>query len=45
MSQALLLTGDGQYVEVAATLQFGIDPTDPDAVRRFVFDVAEGKPR
>jgi hypothetical protein len=28
---ALLLTGDGQYVEVAATLQFAIDPADPDA--------------
>jgi P-type Cu+ transporter len=40
---ALLLTGDGQYVEVAATLQFAIDPIDPDAARRFVFDVAAGE--
>jgi P-type Cu+ transporter len=40
---ALLLTGDGQYVEVAATLQFAIDPADPDAVRRFVFDLADGE--
>ena len=40
---ALLLTGDGRYVEVTATLQFSIDPADPDALRRFVFDVEEGE--
>ncbi len=27
--EALLLTGDGRYVELAATLQFSIDPADP----------------
>jgi Cu+-exporting ATPase len=39
----LLLTGDGRYVEMAATLQFSIDPGDPQALRRFVFDVADGE--
>ena len=34
---ALLLTGDGRYVEVAATLQFAIDPADPDAVTAIRF--------
>jgi P-type Cu+ transporter len=38
----LLLTGDGRYVEVAATLQYSIDVSDPEALRRFVFDVADG---
>ena len=41
--RALLLTGDGRYVEVAATLQFSIDPADPEALRRFVFHVANGE--
>ncbi len=41
--RALLLTGDGRYVEVAATLQFSIDPADPEALRRFVFDVGDGE--
>ena len=41
--RALLLTGDGRYLEVAATLQFAIDPADPEAVRRFVFDLADGE--
>jgi P-type Cu+ transporter len=40
---ALLLTGDGRYVEVAATLQFSIDPADPEALRRFVFEVGDGE--
>ena len=40
---ALILTGDGRYVEVTATLQFSIDPADPAAVRRFVFDLADGE--
>ena len=39
--RALLLTGDGRYVEVAATLQFSIDPADPEALRRFVFEVGD----
>ena len=40
---ALILTGDGRYVELAATLQFSIDRTDPESIRRFVFDVADGE--
>jgi P-type Cu+ transporter len=42
-ASALLLTGDGRYVELAATLQYTIDPADPDAVRRFLCDVADGE--
>jgi Cu+-exporting ATPase len=41
--EALLLTGDGRYVELAATLQFSIDPTDPGALRRYVLEVADGE--
>jgi Cu+-exporting ATPase len=41
--EALLLTGDGRYVEMAATLQFTIDGEDPEALRRFVFTVADGE--
>jgi Cu+-exporting ATPase len=37
--EALLLTGDGGYVEVSATLQFSIDADDPDLIRRYVFEV------
>jgi Cu+-exporting ATPase len=40
---ALVLTGDGRYVELAATLEYTIDPSDPDAVRRFVCDVADSE--
>ncbi len=40
---ALLLSGDGRYVELAATLQFSIDPADPGALRRYVFEVADGE--
>ncbi len=42
-ASALLLTGDGRYVEMAATLQYSIDPTGPDSLRQFVFDVADGE--
>jgi Cu+-exporting ATPase len=38
---ALLLTGDGRYVELAATLQFQIDATDPEALWRYVFDASD----
>jgi Cu+-exporting ATPase len=38
--EALLLTGDGRYVELAATLQFSVDPADREALRRYVFEVA-----
>jgi HflK protein len=41
--EALLLTGDGRYVELAATLEYGIDRVDPDSLWRFVFDVADGE--
>jgi Cu+-exporting ATPase len=37
--EALLLTGDGRYVELAATLQYAIDREDPEALRRFVLGV------
>ncbi|MGO9465825.1 MAG: FtsH protease activity modulator HflK [Isosphaeraceae bacterium] len=40
---ALLLTGDGRYVELSATVQFAIDAASPAALRRFVFDVADGE--
>jgi Cu+-exporting ATPase len=40
---ALVLTGDGRYVELAATLQFSIDRSDPESLRRFAFGVAEGE--
>ncbi len=39
---AFLLTGDGRYVELAATLQFTIDPADREAARRYVLGVAGG---
>jgi regulator of protease activity HflC (stomatin/prohibitin superfamily) len=41
--EALLLTGDGQYVELAATLQYAIDRADPDSLRRFVLDVDDAE--
>src|SRR5262249_6498015 len=34
-----LLTGDGRYVELAATLQYALDPEDPESLRRFLFEV------
>ncbi len=43
MAPALLLTGDGRYVELSATVQFAIDAASPAALRRFVFDVADGE--
>ena len=39
--EALLLTGDGGYVEVSATLQFAIDHDDPESIRRYVFEVGD----
>src|SRR5262249_50899676 len=36
---ALLLTGDGRYVELAATLEYAIDREDSDSLRRFIFEV------
>ncbi len=37
--EALLLTGDSRYVELAATLEYAIDGEDPESLRRFVFEV------
>ncbi len=39
--EALLLTGDGGYVEVSATLQYTIDRDDPESIRRYVFEVGD----
>jgi Cu+-exporting ATPase len=39
---ALLLTGDGRYVELTATLQYSLDRSLPDSPRRFVLGVADG---
>jgi Cu+-exporting ATPase len=39
--EALLLTGDGGYIEVSATLQFSIDRDNPESIRRYVFDVGD----
>ena len=33
----LLLTGDGRYVELSATLQYAVDRSEPGAIERFVF--------
>ena len=37
--EGLLLTGDGRYVEVSATVEYAVDGTDPRALERFVFAV------
>ena len=34
-ADSLLLTGDGQYLEITASLQYAIDPGRPEAIRRF----------
>jgi Cu+-exporting ATPase len=41
--EALLLTGDRRYVELAATLEYAMDPEDPESVRRFLFEIADGE--
>ena len=41
--EALLLTGDRRYLELAATLQYAIDRNDPEAGRRFLLGVADGE--
>jgi Cu+-exporting ATPase len=40
----LLVTGDGQYLELTATLQYTLDASRPDAIRRFVLGVAGLEP-
>jgi Cu+-exporting ATPase len=39
--EALLLTGDGGYVELAATFQYSIDPADRAALHRYVFGIVD----
>ncbi|MGP0070018.1 MAG: FtsH protease activity modulator HflK [Isosphaeraceae bacterium] len=41
--EGLLLTGDGRYVELSATLQYAIDSSDPESSRRFLLGVADGE--
>ncbi len=39
--EALLLTGDGQLVELAATAQYRLDATRPEMLRSFAFGIAD----
>ena len=39
--EALLLTGDGHLVELAATAQYRIDESKPEALRAYAFGVAD----
>jgi Cu+-exporting ATPase len=41
---ASLLTGDGQLLEVSASLQYAIEAGRPEAVRRFVLGIADPEP-
>jgi Cu+-exporting ATPase len=41
---ATLLTGDGQLLEVTASLQYAIEAGRPEAVRRFVLGIADPEP-
>jgi Cu+-exporting ATPase len=41
--RSLLFTGDGRYIELSATVQFTIDAGNSDALRRYVFEVAEAE--
>src|SRR5262249_43533421 len=38
---ALLLTGDGQFLELTASLQYVLDTHRPGAIRRFVLELAD----
>ncbi len=38
----LLLTGDGRYVEMSATVQYSLDSRDPEGLRRFTYSVVDG---
>jgi len=35
----LLLTGDGQFLEITASVQYAVDGSDPDSLRRFALGV------
>jgi Cu+-exporting ATPase len=39
--EALLLTGDGQLVELAATMQYRLDVERPEALRSYAFGIAD----
>jgi Cu+-exporting ATPase len=39
--EGLLLTGDGRYVEMTATLEYAIDRSEPGALERFAFTIAD----
>jgi membrane protease subunit HflK len=39
--EGLLLTGDGRYVEMSATVEYTIDRSEPGALERFVFTVPD----
>ena len=41
--EGLLLTGDGRYVEMSATLEYTVDRSEPEWLERFVFAVADGE--
>jgi Cu+-exporting ATPase len=41
--EALVLTGDGQLVEVAATAQYRLDAERPEALRSYAFRVADAE--
>ena len=38
--EALLITGDGQLVEVAATAEYRLDESKPDALRAYAFGIS-----
>ncbi len=40
-SDGLILTGDGQFLEISASLQYSLDTSRPEAIRRFALGVAE----
>jgi Cu+-exporting ATPase len=38
---AMLLTGDGQFLEITASLQYSLDSARPEAIRRFALGIVE----
>jgi Cu+-exporting ATPase len=38
--ESLLLTGDGQLIELSATVQYHVDSSRPEALRAYAFDIA-----
>jgi HflK protein len=41
---SLILTGDGQFLEISAALQYSIDASRPESLVRFVLGIAEAEP-